>query len=101
MYIRVVHHWCKDKRRDDAIAHMTKVGVITAKAPGFVYRQMLESIDDASLLTTVTAWESEGVCEAFRATRPPSDPNDETSPFQRLAHEGFTVLSTTGDEPTS
>jgi heme-degrading monooxygenase HmoA len=86
----------QDRRREDAIAHMERTGEVSSRAPGFLYRQILESPEDAALLTSLTAWQTEEQYAAFRASRPASNHADAASPFDRIAHEGFVVLSETG-----
>jgi heme-degrading monooxygenase HmoA len=96
MYIRIVHHWCKEERREDGIALMHKTGETTSQAPGFIHRQILANEEDAALLTSLTAWESDVAFEAFRASRPASNHADPASPFERIAHESYSVVSSVG-----
>lgn len=89
MFVRIVDHWCKPGQREAGLRRMEAVGEVVSAAPGFMFRYRLEAIDDPALLTTLTAWEDEAAFRAFHATRPKTNPQDPSSPFERIEHRAF------------
>jgi heme-degrading monooxygenase HmoA len=64
----LTHHWAKPGSFDEVRALLDRNGLAQSMAAGFSRRQTLLSITDASQITTLVAWDSEEVYEAWRAS---------------------------------
>lgn len=96
MILAIVHHWCKPGAAETVRQRIDGVGDLAAIAPGFVFRQRLENTEAPDKVTAITAWRDRHAYDAFRASRPPTNPADPKSPFERLETEVFEVRSTHG-----
>jgi heme-degrading monooxygenase HmoA len=93
MFVRIVHHWVKPGQLEAGRHHIDRQGEAQSRAPGFEYRYRMEPVNEAGVLTTLTAWESEAAFEAFRSGRTPQAPDDPGYPFARVEHQAFNVLA--------
>ena len=77
----LTHHWAKTERIDDAKRLLDRNGVAQSKAPGFVSRQTLYSVGDATKISTLVVWTSSEIYDQWRA-----------SPERALAMKGAEAL---------
>jgi hypothetical protein len=66
--------------------------------PGFVYRYRLEPSEGPTILTTLTAWQTEGHYKAYRAAQTPYSEVPHY-PFERTAHKELVVQSSSAGAP--
>jgi heme-degrading monooxygenase HmoA len=64
----LTHHWAKTERIDDAKRLLDRNGVAQSKAPGFVSRQTLYSVGDATKISTLVVWTSSEIYDQWRAS---------------------------------
>jgi len=64
----LTHHWAKIERIDDAKRLLDRNGVAQSKAPGFVSRQTLYSVGDATKISTLVVWTSSEIYDQWRAS---------------------------------
>ena len=64
----LTHHWAKTERIDDAKRLLDRNGVAQTKAPGFVSRQTLYSVGDATKISTLVVWTSSEIYDRWRAS---------------------------------
>jgi heme-degrading monooxygenase HmoA len=64
----LTHHWAKPDRIGAARELLDGNGLAQSRFPGFVDRQTLLSLTDPAKITTLVAWESEAVYDAWRAS---------------------------------
>ncbi len=99
MIVVIVHHWCKPNMEDTARVRIDRSGKAMESAPGFQYRYRIETAQDTTQISTMTAWTDEQSYRAFRAGRPPASANDPSVPYDRVVAEVFTVKNTHGHAP--
>jgi heme-degrading monooxygenase HmoA len=64
----LTHHWAKADKVDEARKLLHRNGEAQSKAPGFVSRQTLYSLTDPTKITTLVAWNSNEIYDAWRAS---------------------------------
>jgi heme-degrading monooxygenase HmoA len=64
----LTHHWAKVDKIDEARKLLDRNGEAQSKAPGFVNRQTLIALADATKITTLVVWTSTEVYDAWRAS---------------------------------
>ncbi|MEE8290221.1 MAG: antibiotic biosynthesis monooxygenase [Candidatus Tectomicrobia bacterium] len=64
----LTHHWAKENTIDAARQLLDRNGEAQSKAPGFVSRQTLISLSDPTKITTLVAWDSNDIYDAWRAS---------------------------------
>ena len=64
----LTHHWAKADKIDEAKKLLDGNGTAQSKAPGFVSRQTLYSLGDASKITTLVVWDSNDIYDQWRAS---------------------------------
>jgi heme-degrading monooxygenase HmoA len=64
----LTHHWAKEDKIAEARQLLDRNGEAQSKAPGFVSRQTLISLSDASKITTLVVWDSNDIYDAWRAS---------------------------------
>ena len=64
----LTHHWAKEGRVDDARDLLDRNGRAQAGASGFVSRQTMYSLTDATQITSLVLWESNEIYETWRAS---------------------------------
>ncbi len=64
----LTHHWAKEDTIDTARQLLDRNGEAQSKAPGFVSRQTLISLSDPTKITTLVAWDSNDIYDAWRAS---------------------------------
>ena len=64
----LTHHWAKQDKITEARHLLDRNGEAQSKAPGFVSRQTLISLSDASKITTLVVWDSNDIYDAWRAS---------------------------------
>ncbi len=64
----LTHHWAKEDTIDAARQLLDRNGEAQSKAPGFVSRQTLISLSDPTKITTLVAWDSNDIYDAWRAS---------------------------------
>ena len=64
----LTHHWAKEDRMTDARDLLDRNGRAQAGAPGFVSRQTLYSLTDATQITSLVLWESNEIYDVWRAS---------------------------------
>lgn len=64
----LTHHWCKKSKLEQSINLLSHNGLAQSKAPGFVRRQTLYSINDSTKITTLVIWMSNEIYESWRAS---------------------------------
>jgi heme-degrading monooxygenase HmoA len=64
----LTHHWAKPDRVDDARRLLDGNGLAQSRYPGYRSRQTMVSLTDATKITTLVVWESNGIYDAWRAS---------------------------------
>ena len=64
----LTHHWAKPEKVDEARALLDRNGDAQSKAPGYVSRQTMIALSDATQITTLVVWESNDIYDAWRAS---------------------------------
>lgn len=64
----LTHHWAKDDKIREARQLLDRNGQAQSKAPGFVSRQTLISLNDPTKITTLVVWDSNTIYDAWRAS---------------------------------
>jgi heme-degrading monooxygenase HmoA len=64
----LTHHWAKPDKVDEAKRLLDRNGAAQGKAPGFVSRQTLYSVSDATKITTLVVWDSNDIYDQWRAS---------------------------------
>ena len=64
----LTHHWAKPDKIDAAKALLAGNGAAQGRAPGFVSRQTLVAVDDATKISTLVVWTSNEIYDAWRAS---------------------------------
>ena len=64
----LTHHWAKTDKIEEARQLLDRNGMAQSKAPGFVSRQTLYSLNDAAKITTLVVWTSNEIYDAWRAS---------------------------------
>ena len=64
----LTHHWAKADKVEEAKKLLDGNGVAQSKAPGFVSRQTLYALGDASKITTLVVWDSNDIYDKWRAS---------------------------------
>ena len=64
----LTHHWAKAEQLDEARELLNRNGEAQSQAPGFVSRQTLYSLSDATKITTLVIWHSNEIYDAWRAS---------------------------------
>lgn len=64
----LTHHWAKEDKIEEAKRLLDGNGVLQSKAPGFGSRQTLISLGDPAKITTLVAWDSNEIYDAWRAS---------------------------------
>lgn len=64
----LTHHWAKPEKVDEARALLDRNGEAQSKAPGYVSRQTMIALNDATQITTLVVWESNEIYDAWRAS---------------------------------
>jgi heme-degrading monooxygenase HmoA len=63
----LTHHWAKTEKVGEARALLDRNGIAQSKAPGFVSRQTLISRNDSTKISTLVAWTTNEIYDAWRA----------------------------------
>jgi heme-degrading monooxygenase HmoA len=64
----LTHHWAKQDKIQEARDLLDRNGDAQSKAPGFVSRETLYSLSDATKITTLVCWDSNEIYEEWRAS---------------------------------
>lgn len=64
----LTHHWALPYRVEEARRLLDGNGAAQSRAPGYVSRQTLLSLADATQITTLVVWQDEAVYDAWRAS---------------------------------
>ncbi|HSF29165.1 MAG TPA: antibiotic biosynthesis monooxygenase family protein [Candidatus Tectomicrobia bacterium] len=64
----LTHHWAKPDRVEEAKSLLDRNGAAQSKAPGFISRQTLYSLGDATKITTLVVWDSNDIYDKWRAS---------------------------------
>ena len=64
----LTHHWAKPEQVAEARALLDRNGEAQSKAPGYVSRQTMISLNDPTKITTLVVWESNAIYDAWRAS---------------------------------
>ena len=64
----LTHHWAKADKIDEAKQLLDGNGLAQSKAPGFGSRETLYSLSDPAKITTLVAWDSNEIYDAWRAS---------------------------------
>ena len=64
----LTHHWAKADKVEEAKKLLDGNGTAQSKAPGFVSRQTLYSLGDATQITTLVVWDSNDIYDQWRAS---------------------------------
>jgi len=64
----LTHHWAKSDKVEEAKKLLDGNGTAQSKAPGFVSRQTLYSLGDATQITTLVIWDSNDIYDQWRAS---------------------------------
>ena len=64
----LTHHWAKSDKVEEAKKLLDGNGMAQSKAPGFVSRQTLYALGDASKITTLVVWDSNDIYDKWRAS---------------------------------
>ncbi len=64
----LTHHWAKKDRLAQARAKLDGNGLAQSKAPGFVSRLTLLALDDPTQITSIVAWNSNEVYDAWKSS---------------------------------
>jgi len=64
----LTHHWAKTGKVAEAHALLDGNGLAQSRFSGFVSRQTLDSLSDATKITTIVVWESNEIYDAWRAS---------------------------------
>ena len=64
----LTHHWAKEDKIKEARRLLDGNGLAQSRAPGFVSRQTLYSLKDDTQITSLVAWESNEIYDAWRAS---------------------------------
>ncbi|MGE3537670.1 MAG: antibiotic biosynthesis monooxygenase [Candidatus Tectimicrobiota bacterium] len=64
----LTHHWAKPESIEAARKLLDGNGEAQSKAPGFVSRQTLYALTDASKISTLVIWTSNEIYDAWRAS---------------------------------
>jgi heme-degrading monooxygenase HmoA len=64
----LTHHWAKSDKIEEAKKLLDRNGTAQSKAPGFISRQTLYSIGDATKITTLVVWDSNDIYDKWRAS---------------------------------
>jgi heme-degrading monooxygenase HmoA len=64
----LTHHWAKSDKVEEARKLLDGNGLAQSKAPGFVSRQTLYSLSDATKISTLVVWDSNEIYDKWRAS---------------------------------
>ena len=64
----LTHHWAKADRVQAALTLLDRNGLAQSRFAGFVSRQTLGSLSDATKITTLVVWDSNEIYDAWRAS---------------------------------
>jgi heme-degrading monooxygenase HmoA len=64
----LTHHWAKDGFLAEARTLLAGNGRVQSRAPGFVLRHDLESLSDASKISSLVVWESDEIYDRWKAS---------------------------------
>ena len=64
----LTHHWAKDGKVAEARTLLDGNGSAQSKAPGFVSRTTLHSLNEPNKITSLVLWESEVIYDAWKAS---------------------------------
>jgi heme-degrading monooxygenase HmoA len=64
----LTHHWAQPDKVEEAKKLLDGNGTAQSKAPGFVSRQTLYSLGDATKITTLVVWDSNNIYDQWRAS---------------------------------
>jgi len=98
MFIRIVQHWAKPGQTEVGRQFIDDNGDKMADASGFKYRYRLEPADGPTVITTLTAWDSEESYQKYRSAQTPYS-QVPTYPFERTDAQELVVQSSTGGVP--
>ena len=64
----LTHHWAKPDQVQEVRKLLDRNGLAQSKAPGFGSRHTLYSLSDPTKITTLVAWDSSEIYDAWRAS---------------------------------
>ena len=64
----LTHHWANEDRIDEARQLLDRNGDAQSRAPGFINRETLYSLNDPTKITTLVTWESNEIYDEWRGS---------------------------------